>query len=80
MSDIERPPANEITRGMLTPKIVITGIAVLIAVVSAAILRKQATARACPVHNRYAGILATIIGGGLLVVSLGSAVYTRAFS
>ena len=64
---------------MLTPKLGLTGIAVLIAVVCAAILRKQAGAKACPAHNWYAGILATIIGWGLVIVSLGLAVFTWAF-
>ena len=63
---------------MLTPKLVITGIAVLMAVVSAAISWKQATAKVCPVHNRHAGTLAMIIGWGLLIFSLGLVIYTWA--
>ena len=54
----------------------ITGIAVLMAVISGAILRRQATAKACPSHNRFAGILATITGLALLIFSLGLAVFT----
>jgi len=78
MSESKQFPTNRI-QIMFTPKLVITGAAVLMAVVSAAILRKQATAKSCPAHNQYAGIVATIIGWGLLVASAGLVVYIWAF-
>ncbi len=65
---------------MITAILVVTGIAVLMVVVSVGIFRKQATAKACPAHNRYAGTLATIIGWGLLIVSFGLVVSCWAFS
>jgi hypothetical protein len=58
------------------PKLLITGIALLMAVVSAAIFRKQATAKACPAHNQHAGRLATLVGWGLLIVSVGVFIFT----
>ncbi len=65
---------------MLMARLVIAGIAVLMVVVSVAILRKQAAARACPAHAKYAGIFATIIGWGLLCIGLVLAVFSLAFN
>lgn len=65
---------------MIMAKLVVTGIAVLMLAVSAGIFRKQAAARACTAHNRYAGVLAATIGWGLLIVSLGLVVSCWAFS
>jgi hypothetical protein len=79
MSESEQRLASRI-QIMFTTKLVITGAAVLMAAVGAAMLWKQATAKSCPAHNRCAGIVATIIGWGQLVVSAGLVVFTWAFS
>jgi hypothetical protein len=65
---------------MSTARLVVTGIAVLMVVVSAGIFWKQATAKSCPAHNRSAGALAAIIGWGLLILSFGLVVSCWAFN
>ena len=44
-------------------------LAIAMGILSFAIILKQATAKSCPIHNRTAGRIATILAGLLLVGS-----------
>lgn len=58
---------------MLISKLTLITLALLMALVSVAILRKQFAAKNCPVHNRSAGFVAVLIAVGLFLLSLGVA-------
>lgn len=64
---------------MLTPQILVTGIAALASLLAVAILRKQSQAKACPVHSQRVGVVATYLAYVLFVVSLGLLAYAWYF-
>ncbi|MCR9293619.1 MAG: hypothetical protein NXI32_12925 [bacterium] len=58
---------------MLISKLTLITLALLMALLSVAILRKQLAAKNCPVHNRWAGFVAILIAVVLMFLSLGVA-------
>ena len=54
---------------------VIAGTAALMVGISIAIFRKQATAKSCPVHSRFAGLMATVLAWTLLIAGAGLIIF-----
>lgn len=59
------------TANVFEARLIISGVAFSMLVLSAGIFRIQKAAKTCPVHNRHAGLIATMIAWGLLVAGLG---------
>lgn len=48
----------------------LTGVGVLLFAAGAAVIWKQSGAKQCPLHNRYAGYVATWIGASAMITGI----------
>lgn len=61
---------------MIDVRLMLTGIAVLLMLLGAAVFHRQARAGSCPRHSRMAGRIALVAGWASLVGGIGLVVYT----